>query len=74
MTEQTTLRGLSQERKKEFLNKVQELADGSYTAREAARALRNQFPELTISLGMLRTHAADLDVGFAPQSATAAVE
>ena len=74
MTEQTTLRGLSQERKREFLNKVQERADGGYAAREAARALRNQFPELTISLGMLRTHAADLDVGFAPQRASAVVE
>ncbi len=73
-TEKTTLRGLSKERKAEFLNKVQELADGGYTAREAARALRSQFPELTISLGMLRTHAADLDVGFAPQRAGAVNE
>ncbi len=70
----TTLRGLSRTRRAEFLAGVKELAEAGYTTREAACSLRSRFPELAVSLGMLRTHAADLDVSFAKHVETSAGE
>lgn len=59
-----TLGQVTEEERKGFLTHLKLCAVTGKTSRETARILREAYPEVGITLDMLRRHAADLDVSF----------
>ena len=63
-TRTKTLRDVTPKVRDRFLFRVAALANGETTSREARKVLLEEYPELNITMDMLRRHAANLDGSF----------